>query len=110
MRRLRQLRPRNCWNAKRLKHLIDTEFRDESIVVLANRAPFRHDRAPDGSIVVKQSSGGLVTALAPLMEACAGVWVAHGSGTADRMVADVHSRQVTLTGNARLHIVQGGIR
>ena len=33
-----------------------------------------------------------------------------GRFSADRMVADVHSRQVTLTGNARLHIVQGGIR
>jgi trehalose 6-phosphate synthase len=88
MRRLRQLQRRDSWNAKRLKHLIDAEFRDESIVVLANRAPFRHDRAPDGSIVVKRSSGGLVTALEPLIEACAGVWVAHGSGSADRMVAD----------------------
>jgi trehalose 6-phosphate synthase len=88
MRRLRYLQQRDCWNAKRLKHLIDAEFRDESIVVLANRAPFRHDRAPDGRIVVRRSSGGLVTALEPLMEACAGVWVAHGCGTADRIVAD----------------------
>ena len=31
---------------------------------------------------------GLVTALEPLMQACAGVWVAHGSGTADRIVVD----------------------
>ena len=29
-----------------------------------------------------------MTALEPLIEACAGVWVAHGSGTADRIVAD----------------------
>lgn len=33
-----------------------------------------------------------------------------GRFTASRMVADLPSRQVTLTGNARLHIVQGGIR
>src|SRR4029079_4445567 len=88
MRRPRQLQQPDCWNAKRLKQLIDSEFRDESILVLANRAPFRHDRAPDGNIELKRSSGGLVTALEPLIEACAGVWVAHGSGTADRIVAD----------------------
>ena len=29
-------------------------------------------------------ASGLVTALEPVMRACSGVWVAHGSGTADR--------------------------
>jgi trehalose 6-phosphate synthase len=62
--------------------------REESVVVLANREPFRHDRTPDGDIVVRRSSGGLVSALEPVMQACSGVWVAHGSGTADPMVVD----------------------
>jgi len=56
------------------------------VVVLANREPVRHDRAADGSIVVKRSASGLVTALEPLIEACSGVWVAHGAGTADDVV------------------------
>jgi trehalose 6-phosphate synthase len=56
--------------------------------VLANREPIRHDRAADGSIVVRRSASGLVTALEPLIEACSGVWVAHGAGTADRAVVD----------------------
>ena len=63
-------------------------FSGESIVVLANREPIRHDRAADGSITVRRSSGGLVTALEPLIQACSGVWVAHGAGTADRLVVD----------------------
>ena len=58
------------------------------VVVLANREPVRHDRAADGSIVVKRSASGLVTALEPLIEACSGVWVAHGAGTADDVVVD----------------------
>lgn len=38
--------------------------------------------------MVRQSAGGLVTALGPLIQASSGVWVAHGAGTADRLVVD----------------------
>jgi len=33
-------------------------------------------------------ASGVVTALEPIMRACSGVWIAHGSGTADREVVD----------------------
>jgi trehalose 6-phosphate synthase len=56
--------------------------------VLANREPVRHDRGSDGGITARRSTGGLVTALEPLIEACSGVWVAHGAGSADRIVVD----------------------
>jgi trehalose 6-phosphate synthase len=36
-------------------------------------------------------ASGVVTALEPIMRACSGVWIAHGSGTADREVVDAHS-------------------
>lgn len=58
------------------------------IVVLANREPLRHDRAADGRIVVRRSASGLVTALEPLIQSCSGIWVAHGTGTADLAVVD----------------------
>jgi trehalose 6-phosphate synthase len=58
------------------------------VIVLANREPFRHEHGPDGEIVVKRSTGGLVTASEPLVRQSAGVWIAHGSGTADRLVVD----------------------
>ena len=58
------------------------------IVVLANREPFQHDYSPDGGIAVRHSTSGLVTAVEPLVRACSGVWVAHGAGTADRVVVD----------------------
>jgi trehalose 6-phosphate synthase len=82
------------WTAERLRALLATVGRGQSVAVLANREPFRHDRTADGDIVVRRSVGGLVTALEPLMEACSGVWVAHGSGTADRDVVDRHDRVV----------------
>lgn len=58
------------------------------IVVLANREPIRHDRTADGRIVVRRSASGLVTALEPLIQSCSGIWVAHGTGTADLAVVD----------------------
>src|SRR5262245_45897886 len=91
------LRPRNAnrrrpWTADRLRTSLTSSFWGDSIVVLANREPFRHDRAADGGIDVKRSAGGLVTALEPVIQACSGVWVAHGSGTADRCVVDRRNR------------------
>lgn len=87
------LRPRDpealpSWSAERLQSWLATFYGGESIVVLANREPFRHDRVPDGSIVVRRSASGLVTALEPLVHVSSGVWVAHGAGTADRVVVD----------------------
>ena len=76
------------WNAERLRGRIRTFYGGESIVVVANRQPIRHDRAADGSVLVTRSASGLVTALEPVVHACSGVWVAHGAGTADRTVVD----------------------
>ena len=58
------------------------------LIVLANRAPFMHERARDGRIHVKRAVSGLVTALEPLIEKHSGVWVAHGAGTADDVAVD----------------------
>lgn len=80
--------PRRVWTADRLRTWLETVYNKESIVVLANREPFRHDYTPDGGVIVRRSAGGLVTALEPLIQACSGVWVAHGAGTADRVVVD----------------------
>ena len=76
------------WTADRLRECLAAHYAGESIVVLSNREPLRHDHAPDGTIVVRRSAGGLVTALEPLVQTCAGVWVAHGAGTADRVVIE----------------------
>jgi trehalose 6-phosphate synthase len=58
------------------------------VIVLANRQPFSHEHGPDGEVVVKRSTSGLVTASEPLVRQSGGVWIAHGSGTADRLVVD----------------------
>lgn len=76
------------WTAQHLRRCLAAFDAEATIVVLANREPFRHDLADDGAVVVTRSAGGLVTALEPVVEAAGGVWVAHGAGTADRRVVD----------------------
>src|SRR5262245_51642162 len=85
---LPELNRRTTWTEERLQRWLKAFFTDERIVVLANREPFIHDRTDDGQLVVRRSSSGLVTALEPIVRACSGVWVAHGSGNADRLVVD----------------------
>jgi trehalose 6-phosphate synthase len=80
------------WSAERLHHTLTESLQGEGIVIVANREPYIHDRAPDGGVRVLHPASGLVTALEPVMRACSGVWVAHGSGTADRDAVDRHDR------------------
>jgi len=59
----------------------------ERVIVLANRAPFKHELSRDG-IIATRSASGLVTALEPLLAAYSGTWVAHAAGSADTKVVD----------------------
>jgi trehalose 6-phosphate synthase len=76
------------WTASSLREWVHNRFSVEEILVLANREPFSHDLQPDGRVAIHHSTSGLVSALEPLVRATSGVWVAHGSGTADRMMVD----------------------
>jgi trehalose 6-phosphate synthase len=80
------------WSPERLLRTLHDTLRGESVVLLANREPYVHDRAADGSVRVVRPSSGLVTALEPVMRACSGTWIAHGSGSADRESVDRHDR------------------
>jgi trehalose 6-phosphate synthase len=60
----------------------------DRLVVLANRAPYRHEHGPQGRVIRTRTASGLVTALEPLVRACAGTWVAHAASAADAVVAD----------------------
>jgi trehalose 6-phosphate synthase len=83
---------RPAWTPDRLRDTLSTWLHGGSVVVVANREPYVHDRAPGGGVVVRHPASGLVTALEPVMRACSGVWVAHGSGSADRETADARGR------------------
>lgn len=76
------------WTPERLKQTLNRYLHGEKVVILANREPYIHQYMPDGTIDVQHPASGLVTALQPIMRACSGVWVAHGSGSADRDTVD----------------------
>jgi trehalose 6-phosphate synthase len=80
------------WSAERLRHTLRDVLRGEGIVVLANREPYMHERTAEGGVRVVHPASGLVTALEPVMRACGGIWVAHGSGSADREAVDRRDR------------------
>jgi trehalose 6-phosphate synthase len=50
---------------------------------LSNRGPFSEERGADGTLRSRRSSGGLVTALEPLVHACSATWVACGTQSRD---------------------------
>jgi trehalose 6-phosphate synthase len=61
-----------------------------ALVVVSNREPWVHERKDDGSIEARPTPGGVSVALDALMRERGGVWIAHGSGSADRAVVDEH--------------------
>jgi trehalose 6-phosphate synthase len=81
-----------AWTPQRLKHTLNRYLHGEKVVIVANREPYVHERTKDGDVAVLHPASGLVTALEPVMRACSGVWIAHGSGSADRETVDRHSR------------------
>ncbi len=73
------------WSKERLEDVAQTRLGGAKLIVVANREPYIH-RYRDGEIEWIRPAGGLTTALDPVMRACGGVWVAHGSGDADAEV------------------------
>lgn len=62
------------------------------LVVVSNREPYQHDRLQDGSVGWSPTTGGVAVALDALMRERGGVWIAHGSGGADRDMVDGDDR------------------
>ncbi len=80
------------WTPQRLKNTLGRHLHGERVVIVANREPYIHEHTPDGALRVSHPASGLVTALEPVMRACSGVWIAHGSGSADRETVDAQDR------------------
>ena len=80
-----------AWSPGRLKATLRSNLDGDRIVLLANREPYIHEARGEGVEVLHPASG-LVTALEPVMRACSGTWVAHGSGSADRQTSDAKGR------------------
>jgi alpha,alpha-trehalose-phosphate synthase [UDP-forming] len=75
------------WTEERLKQFVQMRFGTRPVFVVSNREPVSH--VFDGKRITEmRPASGLVSALEPIMVACGGVWVAHGSGDADRVAGE----------------------
>lgn len=87
------------WTPDTLRGLLHKQFTGDQVLVVSNREPYIHMNGKNG-IEVQRPASGLVTAIEPVMRACSGTWIAHGSGDADRQVVDRHNRVSVPPGRA----------
>ena len=86
-----RLKAESVWTANRLKEYMRAELGGKKLFLISNREPYMHVK--DGrNIKCVVPAGGLVTALDPVMRICDGMWIAHGSGEADREVVDADDK------------------
>ena len=78
---------RIAWGPDSLRGLLRDELPGAEVLVVSNREPYIHNRDGD-RIALQRPASGLVTALEPVMRACGGTWIAHGSGSADPDTVD----------------------
>jgi trehalose 6-phosphate synthase len=79
------------WSAARLRSTVNQFLSGSPLIVVANREPYVHMRE-NGHVRLVHPASGLVTAVEPVVRACAGTWIAHGGGTADRDTVDRSDR------------------
>lgn len=88
---VRAVQRNGTWSAPLLQKTIQEKLQGRRLVVVSNREPYMHEYARD-LVVCERPASGMVSAIDPVLQACGGVWVAHGSGAADRVVVDAHDR------------------
>jgi alpha,alpha-trehalose-phosphate synthase [UDP-forming] len=81
----------SLWTPERLAIHIQGRLEEGKLIVVSNREPYMHVHNGKSVECIVPASG-LVTALEPILRACSGTWVAHGSGDADREMVDRHDR------------------
>jgi alpha,alpha-trehalose-phosphate synthase [UDP-forming] len=79
------------WTREGLRDLVREKLAGYLFVVVSNREPYIHTFSGN-KIVTHVPASGLTVALDPVMKACEGTWVAHGSGDADREVVDKENK------------------
>ncbi len=79
---------RENWTPQALKQVVSDHLKSSQVLIVSNREPYIHNYDADQRPVVQVPASGMVTALEPIVRACAGTWIAHGAGPADRETVD----------------------
>ncbi len=78
-------------NKESIKEAIKSKIGERKLIIVSNREPYVHTYGEDG-IVCDSTISGVAIALDSVMQACGGIWIAHGAGEADKDVVDLHDR------------------
>ncbi|MDD5156086.1 MAG: trehalose-6-phosphate synthase [Candidatus Omnitrophica bacterium] len=80
-----RIEKQELWTESKLRDLIHAKLGENSFFVVSNREPYMHvmDEVTGAPRCVRPASG-VVTAIDPILRACGGTWIAHGSADADR--------------------------
>jgi alpha,alpha-trehalose-phosphate synthase [UDP-forming] len=81
----------SLWTPERLRISVRNKLDGSRLFAVSNREPYEHVHRGN-SIHCSVPASGLVTALEPILRACAGTWIAQGTGDADRETVDKRDR------------------
>lgn len=88
-----RVRHDELWTEKKLRDFVQAKLGENALFVVSNREPFMHVAEGDkGLIRCLRPASGVVTAIDPILRACGGTWVAHGSGNADRQFVNSRNK------------------
>jgi trehalose 6-phosphate synthase len=79
------------WTQGALHRLIRNRLRDTRFILVSHREPYIHHRT-SGGVVCLRGEPGLASTLNSMMSVVRGLWVAHGSGDADRRYDGANQR------------------
>ena len=79
------------WTPERLKVEMENLLQNRKMIVVSNREPYMHIHdGKDIKCIVPAS--GMITAMEPILKACSGLWIASGTGDADRETVNKYNK------------------
>ena len=79
------------WTPERLKVEMENLLQGKKMIVVSNREPYMHiHEGKEIKCIVPAS--GMITAMEPILKACSGLWIASGSGDADKETVNKHDK------------------
>ena len=88
---------KQIWRREGLSQFAKAKLSDYLFICVSNREPYIHSYQGN-EIKCETAVGGLTTAMEPVISAIGGIWVAHGSGNADRDMVDSQSKLIVPPG------------
>ncbi len=79
------------WTPDRLKEEVRKVLPNKTLIVVSNREPYMHIHSGREIKCIVPASG-MVTAMEPILKACGGLWIASGTGDADKETVDKHNK------------------